>query len=533
MRTRLLVFAAVGLLSAACIRSETVRYIPAPSSMSPEASTAPAGYEPAPGVGSILAAEEPLKGLVERIHAYFEDPMFANAYWGAVIQSLDTGKIWYERNANKLFMPASNQKILTTSAALSVLGPDFRFKTTVAHTGGIEGNTLAGDLVVFGTGDPTFYERWLDDSRDVFREWAGQLKDKGIRRITGNVVGDDNAWDDENVGNGWALDNLDAWYSAPYSALQLNEDYIDFNIVPPAAVDGEVRIVPNVPSNYYTIENNLTAVAEGRASVSVSRKYGTNHFVFNGTVVAGSDAFERSPSIWNPTLFYVTVLKEVLEEEGINVDGEARDCDDLPGWNASPDGLPTLIVHESPRLADILTMLMKRSQNLYAETMVHTLGWNENGKGTFRGGREVVQRVLADFGVDPEGYRYMDGSGLTRYNFVSPRQVTDILIGMDKGPYREIWFEALPIAGVDGTLRNRMKGTPAEGNVHAKTGTISNVRGLSGYVTTADGERIVFSFLVNAHLRSSRDTETVTDGVLALIAGFSRNASGENAPAGN
>src|SRR5690606_15601251 len=167
--------------------------------------------------------------------------------------------------------------------------------------------------------------------------------------------------------------------------------------------------------------------------------------------------------------------------------------------------------------------LMKRSQNMYAETMVKLLGWNENGIGTFRNGKRVVERVLKGFGIDPDTYAYMDGSGLSRYNYISPEQLVKILEGMYNSEYKDVWIDLLPIAGVDGTLRNRMKGTKAEGNVRAKTGTISNVRGLSGYVTTADGEELVFSFLVNGHLVSTKDTEDVTDGVLKIISEYSNS----------
>src|SRR5690606_26502807 len=182
-------------------------------------------------------------------------------------------------------------------------------------------------------------------------------------------------------------------------------------------------------------------------------------------------------------LFYVTVLKEVFEQQGITVSGMPLDCDDLFYWNHKPEDFSLISLHQSPPLVDILSGLMKRSQNMYAETMVRALGWKEYGLGSFRNGKDVVEEVLKNnFGIEPDTYAFMDGSGLSRYNFVSPAQLAMIMEGMSKHQYADLWKEILPIAGVDGTLRSRMKGTPAEGNVRAKTGTISNVRGLSGYV---------------------------------------------------
>ncbi|RPI72364.1 MAG: D-alanyl-D-alanine carboxypeptidase/D-alanyl-D-alanine-endopeptidase, partial [Ignavibacteriales bacterium] len=216
-------------------------------------------------------------------------------------------------------------------------------------------------------------------------------------------------------------------------------------------------------------------------------------------------------------------LKEVFEEEGITVSGLPLDCDDLYLWNHKPNDFNLISLHASPPLKDILSGLMKRSQNMYAETMVRVLGWKEHGLGSFRNGKNVVESVLKNnFEIEPETYAFMDGSGLSRYNYVSPEQLVKIMEGMRKHKYSKIWKDILPVAGIDGTLKNRMKGTSAEGNVYAKTGTISNVRGLSGYVTTSDGEELVFSFLVNGHLLSSKETEEITDSVLEMIASFSK-----------
>lgn len=460
--------------------------------------------------------------LIKKIDAWFNDPKFENAFWGVVIESLDTGKVWYERNPNKLFVPASNQKIITTASALEELGPDFKFTTTLSYSGKITTPTLEGNLIVWSNGEPTMYDRLQKDSCEVFRYWAAVLKQHGITHIKGNIIGDDNAFDEERFGHGWSFYYLDIWYAAEISALQLNENTLDIKITPAIYDDIKPIIEPNLKSSYYQIINNLTTINTGKNSVIVSRDFDKNDIVVSGKVVAGGKPFTRTPSISNPTLFYVTVLKETLESEGIRVDGEPVDCDNISNWEELNKDLVLIDTHHSPPLSEIIKQLMKRSQNLYAETLVRVLGWKETGLGTFNDGRKVVQRRMSNFGISPDKYKYSDGSGLSRYNLISPRQITEILKGMKKSPNWQFWYDSMPIGGVDGTLEYRMRGTPAENNVHAKTGTVDNVRGLSGYVKTANGENIVFSFLVNAHLQETNDTNVITDNVLALIAGFKK-----------
>jgi D-alanyl-D-alanine carboxypeptidase/D-alanyl-D-alanine-endopeptidase (penicillin-binding protein 4) len=460
--------------------------------------------------------------LKNKIHDRFNDSLFQHAHWGVLIKSLKTGKVWYEQNADKMFMPASNEKILTSSAALIELGPDFQFETYLTYSGNLKDSVLEGDIIVFGNGDPTLYNRFNNNPKDVFIKWAEDLRSLGIKKITGNIIGDDNAFDDNHIGYGWSFDGLDAWYSAEVGALQLNENYVDLKIIPPLTINDSLQIIPNLLSKYYEIKNQIEIIDTGRSRLSVERPFGSNSILLNGYIKAGDQPFEETPSLTNPTLFYVTVLKEVFEEEGIEITAQSVDCDDIENWIHKPQDFNLLSIHKSPPLREILSGLMKRSQNMYAETMVRVLGWKEFGLGSFRNGKKVVEKVLKNnFGIEPGTYAFMDGSGLTRYDYVSPNQIVKIMEGMTKHKYWEVWRNALPIAGVDGTLKNRMKGTSAEGNVRAKTGTISNVRGLSGYVTTADAEQLVFSFLVNGHLLSSKETEDVTDSVLEMIAAFS------------
>lgn len=458
--------------------------------------------------------------LTNKIESIFNDSLFSHAHWGVLIESLQSGRTIYARNAERMFMPASNQKIPTAAAALTKLGPEFRFNTILGYSGYVLDSTLHGNLIIVGNGDPTLSDRIFDTPTTVFEEWVDSLLSIGIISITGNIIGDDNSFDDKHLGYGWPLGGLDYWYSAEIGALQLNENYVDLQIVPPLTSEDTLKIIPDVISNYYKLVNEVEIVDTGKNSLQITREYGANEILIKGNIVVGSESFERSPTITNPTKFYVTVLKEVLEKKGIKVLGIPMDCDDILNYRDSIKVADTLIVHKSPPLKEVLKVLMKKSQNLYAETMVRILGLNKSGLGSFEEGKKVVENVLKDFRIEPKTYAYKDGSGLSRYNYISPKQLVKILKSMRKNKYWDVWYDTFPIAGVDGTLKKRMKDTKAEGNVRAKTGTISNVRGLSGYLTTSQGEDIVFSFLVNGHLKTSRDTELITDKVLELISEY-------------
>lgn len=460
--------------------------------------------------------------LMQNIDNLVKDEVFSHAHWGVLIKSLDSGEIWYAHNPERLFMPASNNKIPGAAAALKVLGPEFRFTTQLLSKGKINNGTLEGNLVVWSNGDPTMYERYMDDSRAVFYAWADELKSRGIREISGDIIADDDAFDEEYLGAGWAWDYLQTWYAAQFGALQFNENYVDVSIVAPASVNDTVQLIPNCPSTYYKLINKITLSDTGRTRIRADREPNTNDIVFSGTLRTGSDTLLLSPTIHNPSGFYVHVLKEVLEEKGIHVNGKAVDCDEIDGWQHAPydEGYRELAAYYSVPLSEILTRMMKRSQNMYAETMPRVIGWQEKGLGSIDNGREVMGTVFSTFGIEPGSWVYADGSGLTRYDYISPEILVKILEGMYNSEHRDLWMSTFPVAGVDGTLRNRMKGTAAQGNAIGKTGTISNVRGLSGYVKTASGENIVYSFLVNGHIVSGAENERITDSILALIAEY-------------
>jgi D-alanyl-D-alanine carboxypeptidase/D-alanyl-D-alanine-endopeptidase (penicillin-binding protein 4) len=247
----------------------------------------------------------------------------------------------------------------------------------------------------------------------------------------------------------------------------------------------------------------------------------TNRIVVSGQIRVGALETVRTVSIHNPTKYFVQVLREVLEEEGIAVTGRAVDIDDLSPKPVT-SGAQVLHIHESPPLKNILTVLLKESQNLFAETLVKTLGKEGRAQGTFEAGRGIVQETLERMAIPRESYIMADGSGLSRYDYVTPELLVRIIRGMYRRKEFQTFYDALPIAGADGTIRSRMQGTKAQNNVHAKTGSIANVRSLTGYVKTADGEMLGFSILANNFNVSSRQVEYDQDLVLEMLANFSR-----------
>lgn len=456
--------------------------------------------------------------LVAELDSAFSGPEFARAMWGVVVQSLDNGEVLYRRNAERLFMPASNMKLLTSSAALVQLGADFRYRTTVLARGTRRGDTLTGDLLVVGRGDPTFSQHAAGgaDILRSLRPWADSLRARGVRTVTGRVVGDGSWFTDAPLGRGWPWDDLDASYSAGVGALQFNEGFAVLTVTPGDSAGAPVRtaFAPlATPLRVFTTAT--TAPAESTtARLDVSRA------PFSDSVlVAGRFAARRAPqrveiAVLDPTAFFQAALTQVLREAGIQVLGQTTAA-------ATAD---TLFVWNSPALRDILPLFLKPSQNQIGETLLRTLGGETRGQASADSGRAAVREALQGFGIADDAYVVADGSGLSRYDYVAPETLARILVGMARRPDFDVFYQALPIAGVDGTIASRMRGTAAANNVHAKTGSIANVRSLSGYVTTADGERLVFVMVANHFTAPRRVVEVVQDRVLERLATFSRRS---------
>jgi serine-type D-Ala-D-Ala carboxypeptidase/endopeptidase (penicillin-binding protein 4) len=476
------------------------------------AATVPRG--PAPGT---------LLSLGPEIGAIFDDTAFAHAHWGVVVRSLHTGETLYRRNGQRLFIPASNMKLVTGAAALEALGPDFRYRTEIGGTGPVTGGVLRGDLVVRAGGDPTISARFHPDSRAVFRAWADSLRARGITRVGGAVLGIDEYTDGVPYGRGWTWDDLHFAYSAPFAGLQLDDGSFRLQVFPGRAAGDPALVSLDPPTAHVHVRNEMVTGQPGtpaRLSYAYTDMPGTLRV--SGQVPRDTVALEVNVAVRDPARFFVTVLRETLREAGIQVDGPAVLWGDREEPGAAMPRATPLFVHRSAPMREIIPAFMKPSQNQMAELLLRSLGRELRGTGSARAGVQVVDSIFLSWGLPQRGLLMADGSGLSRYNFVSPDLLIALLEHMTRTPNHELWRASQPVAGIDGTLRGRMRGTPAEGNVHAKTGTLSNVRALSGYVTTADGERLVFSMMVNGHALSAADADRLIDAALVRLAGFSR-----------
>jgi D-alanyl-D-alanine carboxypeptidase/D-alanyl-D-alanine-endopeptidase (penicillin-binding protein 4) len=443
--------------------------------------------------------------------------------WGVDIRSLDTGEPIFELDADRLMMPASNMKIATVAAAAEILGWTHRFTTTLETSAPVRDGVLEGDLFVRGGGDPTINAR---DGRNaaVLGEWHAALRAAGIRAIAGRIVGDDQRFDDEGLGQGWAWDYLQFGYAAPVGALQFNENLATLTIGP-SAFPGEAALVSLSPGSGLRLVNRVRTVAVGTATeVGFKRRLDAPVLEVNGVISIGAATATRTVAVVNPTVFFAQSLKGALIDGGIDVAGEAVDMDDIaPELAATAGERRVLASTESPPLSAIATVLMKVSQNLYAESLIKAIGSHRNGLGTFEGGLSEVRSTLTAWGIPPDAYVMADGSGLSRYNYVTARGVSTVLERLYKDPrHREAFTATLPIAGKDGSLNTRMRRTRAEGNAVAKTGSISNVRTLSGYVRTRDGETLVFSILANDFVISAATVNWIADLAVEHLANFTR-----------
>jgi D-alanyl-D-alanine carboxypeptidase/D-alanyl-D-alanine-endopeptidase (penicillin-binding protein 4) len=461
-------------------------------------------------------APSTLRNDIDRILA---EPALSRGSWGVLVKSLKSDETLYERNAGKLMMPASNMKIVTLAAAAEKLGWDYRYETTIAAAGSIDGGTLQGDLIVTGSGDPGLVE--ADGMADrVFADWASQLKQRGIRAISGRVIGDDNAVEEPALGMGWMWDDTPTEDSTGVGALQYNENALRVTVTPGPAAGDATGVSFSVGTSGLTIVNAVTTAPSGTpTSISMHRLPGSTALALRGSIALGAAPSNLAVSVDNPTQFYANALRAGLIANGIDVRGPAVDIDDI-GDAPVTRGTP-IVSYRSAPLSTLAVRLMKISQNLYAESFLKTIAAAPGVVPTAAAGWKAAAAIFERWGVPPGALIQRDGSGLTRYDFVTPETLVTILTHVDRDPRLKDPFEAsLPIAGRDGTLANRMKGTPAEGNARAKTGSMTGVRGTSGYVTSADGEPLVFSILVNMYDSPASTITAAEDAIIVRLAKF-------------
>jgi serine-type D-Ala-D-Ala carboxypeptidase/endopeptidase (penicillin-binding protein 4) len=469
-----------------------------------------------PGSGTSQVAPTELTVAVDQILA---DPAFQHAHWGVMVHALDSDELLYARNAEQLFVPASNMKLVTAAAALETLGPDFRYRTTISAGGPIRGDAIEGPLVVTGTGDPALSPRFFADARDVFGAWADSLRSHGVNRIAGAVIGVDTAFVGPTLGSGWAWDDLTSGYSAEFGALQFNEGVIDLDIFPSQTVLDPAVIVLTPPTQYVRVINDTRTMPAGSVTaLRVMRDEAGPGIIVRGEIAIDEAGESRSVAVRNPALYLASVLRETLRESGIAVEGPAVHYSAVGLNSQELSGVVDIFSHLSPPLSEILAGMMKPSQNQIAETLLRTVGRELRGEGSADGGVAVVDSLFAAWGFEHRGFRMADGSGLSRYDLLSPALLIELLAHMDRSAYRDVWLASLPIGGRDGTLEDRMRDPPLLEQVLAKTGSLGGVRALSGYLTARSGERLAFSTIVNNSLLGSSSADQVAEAILEVVA---------------
>ncbi len=490
-----------------CVQSARVTpQIPAPSAM----------------VNTIATSTAAELRLREDFTALFETPQFDHTLWGIAVRSLDRGEDLYRINDKKLVMPASNMKAVTLAAIAEQLGWDYQFETQLLTHAAIEDGILLGDLIVRSNGDPSF-NRLHGDPVEIFTAWADELKQLGVNIIEGNIVGDDNAFDESTLGAGWAWDYLGYGYAAPIGPLQLYQNIVSLEILPGDTVGESITV--KVSPHYSGLDINIlarTGPENSTNTLNLVRLPSRPVLEITGSIPLGSRPVTQTASVPNPTEFFVRNLRAVLNDNGITVRGEAIDIDALVD-EGNVQAPRQLLVHHSPPLTETGSVLMMVSQNLYAETFFRTLG-SQEGKRTADAGRDAVRTVMTSWGISPDSYQQYDGSGLSRYNYVTADMLITLLTRMHKDPKHTDAFKAtLPIAGLSGSLKRRMKGGFAEKNARAKTGSISNVRALSGYVTTRDQELLAFAIIANHFHLPQSVIDGATDLAVERLASFTRH----------
>jgi serine-type D-Ala-D-Ala carboxypeptidase/endopeptidase (penicillin-binding protein 4) len=482
-----------------------------------------AGRVPPPlSAPPVIDARDPhvrtLQGDLARI---LDTPAMGQGVLAVSIRSLSRDDVLFRYHARTLMVPASTMKLVTLAAAAERLGWDFSYDTTVTGTAPIDAGVLRGDLVVVGSGDPTLSgpdgaaARMLDD-------WANALWQRGLRRVDGRVVGDDRAFQNEPMGAGWAWDDLAYGYAAPVGALQINENAADVVITPGAAVGDRASILVDPAESGLVAIGHVTTTAAGTASaLQMSRAAGSPVIGLTGTVPAGAPVHETI-AVANPTLYVARMLVSALRRRGIEVRDGAADLDDLPGMAPFSTSAPLLVRRSSP-LRELAVPMIKRSLNVDAEALLRAVARQSGGIGSIEAGRAAVAETLGRWGIDANAIVQADGSGLSRFNLVTADALVEILRRMYVDVHHQAaWLGALPVAGVDGTLVRRFKGTRAEGVLRAKTGTLTNVRALAGYVPSANGEWLAFAILVNNVAADRTHIDGPIDQAVTRLAAFTR-----------
>jgi len=531
--------------------------------------------------GAAAAKKPSKKDLAKEITAVITQPPLDRAHWGIDVVDLETGKTLFSQNAEQFFLPASNTKLFTTAAALAIAGPEYRFRTTVEAEGRIDGHgRLLGDLAIIGRGDPNISSRALPYAlktqrtpphTQILEEMADQVARSGLKTVDGDLIGDDTYYAFERYAEGWALDDLQWVDGAPVSALSFNDNVVFVNIQPGEQPGDKAMITVEPETGYYELDNRVgTSVAGVTKRIGIHRDPGSKKIVLWGSLPQGDAGMKEPLAIEDPAEFVAQLFRTLLERRGITIRGKARArhgegaqfFDPIPppaklpapgidnpaaspanppsatpqqpgatqGESApsaapaqrapepeSPSANKVLAEHFSAPLLDDIRVTNKTSQNLHAELALRLAGKLRGPGGSFEGGREAVKQFLLQAGLKEDEFTFLDGSGLSRRDLVTPAATVQLLIYAARQPWGAAFEESLPVSGMDGSLADRFQNTPAAGLIHAKTGSLSHVNALSGYGQTQKGRRFVFSIFCNNHNLPGSKALAAIDEIVELL----------------
>ncbi len=512
----------------------------------------------------------------DQVRALTVSPEVAGAHWGVMVTTLD-GTQLCGLNEAQLFRPASNNKLFTGAAALALLGADKHFETRVEAVGEVSGGVLHGSLELVGGGDANFGAHDIPYVAPAQRpktpqpepatitdieELADKVVASGLRRIEGDVVGNDGYFAREPYPPDWAADDLLWGYGAPVSALTVHDNEVVYSVAPGAKPGGRAMISATPDVAYYTVNPNVYVGSFNGGCddrLGYQRAAGSRLLEVFGDMKPSAQPCRQAIAIEDPAEYAALALKQALERRGVAISGTAkamhaemrtpgpviRDepsvkfmltrtlneaytpnrqafaCEAQIAATGQPEAKRTVLaVHRSPRLADDLTYTFKVSQNLHAELLLRNLGAAFDCEHTQSAGVAVVKEYMLHAGLDPRDFKLYDGSGLSGHDLVTPRAIAKILAYVAAQPWFATYKAALPVAGVDGSLGGRFAAadSPLKGRIFAKTGTLSETRALSGYVTTASGQALVFSVLVDDHLPGTPTDRATMDRIVELIA---------------
>ncbi|HTP34000.1 MAG TPA: D-alanyl-D-alanine carboxypeptidase/D-alanyl-D-alanine-endopeptidase [Candidatus Acidoferrales bacterium] len=469
-------------------------------------------------------------GLPESIQKLIDaSPAARTAFWGIQVFDLAAGKTIYELNPDRYFVPASNTKLFSTALALNRLGPEYTFQTRVFADAPPDAEGRVGALRLVGGGDPNLSARAIPyrtgpiagNPLTAIEDLADQIVARGVKRVDGPIVGDDTWYVWQPYAVGWAVDDPQSDDGPPVSALTLTDNTQTLTVQPGAAAGDVAALSLNPPIEFYRIENRLrTVAAGGPRAVHFKRVPGSRDAQLWGTIPLRDRGMDMLIGIEDPAEYAAHALKMALEARGVTVQGEPAVHhlypDDAPDLTGVPPGIE-IARRVSPPLLEDLRVTAKVSQNLHAELALRAVGRVRRNEGSFEAGMEEMKSFLAEAGIDPAAYHLMDGSGLSRLNLVTPATVVKLLRFMYDSPARDAFLSILPVGAQDGTLSSRFGETPAAGRVHAKTGSLSHVSALSGYLQRSDGGWLAFSILVNNFNTRNGEIRGVMDRICNLI----------------